>query len=93
MYKQDRDTDTYKHDWINTLPKGRAKKTDRNCPTWIWQNLKMSYITNITNKSEVNMDLLLIITLSLLFWLGLLILNSMAKIIHRSEIVQKRFDK
>jgi len=39
------------------------------------------------------MDLLLIITLSLLFWLGLLIINSMARIIHRSEIVQKRFDK
>lgn len=39
------------------------------------------------------MDLLLIITLSLSFWLGLLILQSMAEIIHRSEIVRKPFDK
>ena len=39
------------------------------------------------------MDLLLIIALSLSFWLGLLILQSMARIIHRSKTVRKRFDK
>ena len=39
------------------------------------------------------MDLLLIIALSLSFWLGLLILQSMATIIHRSENVRKRFDR
>ena len=51
------------------------------------------YITNITNQTEVQMDLLLIIALSLSFWLGLLILQSMARIIHRSETVRKRFDR
>jgi hypothetical protein len=39
------------------------------------------------------MDLLLIIALSLSFWLGLLILQSMASIIHRSDFDRKPFDK
>jgi len=39
------------------------------------------------------MDLLLIITLSGLFWGLLCILSEIATIIHRSEIVRKRFDK
>ncbi len=51
------------------------------------------YITNITNKSEVQMDLLLILALSLSFWAMLLVLQSMATIIHRSKSVRKRFDK
>ena len=39
------------------------------------------------------MDLLLIITLSGLFWGLLCILSEIATKIHRSEIVRKRFDK
>ena len=39
------------------------------------------------------MDLLLIIALSLSFWLGLLILQSMATIIHRTHSDRKRFDR
>lgn len=49
-------------------------------------------LNNMTHQ-EVIMDLLLIIALSLSFWLGLLILQSMASIIHRSDFDRKPFDK
>ena len=65
----------------------------KKCPKSICRYSPVGYITNITKTTEVQMDLLLIIALSLSFWLGLLILGSMAEIIHRTESDRKRFDK
>ena len=53
----------------------------------------MGYITNITNKSEVQMDLLLILTLSGLFFGLLCIISEITTILGRSDYVRKRFDK
>ena len=53
----------------------------------------MGYITNITNKSEVQMDLLLIITLSGLTWGLFCILSEIGERTKRSFFDQKRFDK